>query len=41
MKAMWLGFVAVFAIAAVAGVVLDNIDYSSAERYSTSAVRLH
>jgi hypothetical protein len=40
MKAMWMAFAAIIIIAATAGVVLDNVEFSSADRYSTSNVRV-
>ena len=40
MKAMWLGMVAAVAIAIVAGIVLDNIENSSAREFSSSSTRL-
>lgn len=40
MKAMWTAFVAIAAIAAVVGLILGGIDYSSTERYSTDNVRV-
>lgn len=41
MKAMWAAFAAIVVISAVAGVVLDAVQESTAERFSTSDVRLN
>ena len=40
MKAMWLGFAVAIAIAAIAGVALNEYGESSAERFSTADTRL-
>jgi len=40
MKAMWMAFAAIIIIAAGAGVVLNNVEFSSADRYSTPNVRV-
>lgn len=40
MKAMWFGMVAAVIIAIVAGVALDNIGGTSAERFSSADTRL-
>ncbi len=37
---MWMAFAATIIIAATAGVVLDNVKFSSADRYSTPNVRV-
>ncbi|HYG87584.1 MAG TPA: hypothetical protein VD978_15100 [Azospirillum sp.] len=39
MKAMFLGFTAAILIAIGASVVLDSMQHTIAERYSTAAVR--
>jgi hypothetical protein len=41
MKAMWMAFAAIIIIAAAAGAVLNNVKFSSADRYSTANVRLN
>lgn len=41
MKAMWMGFVGVVVIAALAGAVLSQAHLSTAERYSSSSTRLN
>lgn len=40
MKAMWFGMIAAVIVAIVAGVVLNNVGGSSAERFSSSDTRL-
>ncbi len=40
MKALWMAFAAIIIIAAGAGVVLNNVEFSSADRYSTQNVRV-
>jgi hypothetical protein len=39
-RAMWMGLAAVLAIGAIAGIVLDQLHISSAERWSSSSARL-
>lgn len=39
MKALWLGMAAAVIIAVVAGVVLDAVEETSGERFSTSSTR--
>ena len=39
-RAMWMGLAAVLVIGAIAGIVLDQLHMSSAERWSSSSVRL-
>jgi hypothetical protein len=41
MKAMWMGFVGVVAIAALAGIVLSQAHLSTAELYSSGSTRLN
>jgi hypothetical protein len=41
MKAMWMGFLGVVVIAALAGVALSQADLSTAERYSSGSTRLN
>ena len=40
MKAMWMAFAAIIIIAAAAGVVLNKVEFSSTDRYSTPNVRV-
>jgi hypothetical protein len=41
MKAMWMGFLGVVAIAALAGIVLSQAHLSTAELYSSGSTRLN
>ncbi len=40
MKAMWLGMIAAVVIAAAAGFVLESVEVTSAQAFSTSSTRL-
>ena len=40
MKAMFMAFAAIIIIAAAAGFVLDSLEFSSAEQYSSPSVRV-
>lgn len=40
MKAMWMAFAAIIIIAAAASAVLNNVKFSTADRYSTPNVRV-
>lgn len=40
MKAMWLAFAAIGVIALISGLVLGNLQYSTADRHATENVRL-
>ena len=40
MKAMWMAFAAIIIISATAGIVLNAVEYSSADRYSSPNVRV-